>query len=171
MDCQPGEKILDLCAAPGGKSSHIAMQMKNYGELWINDPDPERCKAIKYNLSRMGVKNHIIVSMDGRILPKYVEKFDRVLVDAPCSGLGVITKDKSIKHNRTAKDINKNAKTQKQLLLAAIDMTDANSKSGGIVIYSTCSISLEENERVVQYALEKRNVKLIDFTLSVGIPG
>jgi len=94
-----------------------------------------------------------------------------VLVDAPCSGLGVITKDKSIKHNRTAKDISKNAKTQKQLLLAAIDMTDANSKSGGIVIYSTCSISLEENERVVQYALEKRDVKLIDFTLSVGVPG
>lgn len=70
MDCQPGEKVLDLCAAPGGKSSHIAMQMKNLGELWINDPDPERCKAIKYNLSRMGVKNHIIVSMDGRLLPK-----------------------------------------------------------------------------------------------------
>jgi len=70
MDCRPGERILDLCAAPGGKSSHIAMMMKNAGELWINDPDPERCKAIKFNLNRLGVSNHIIVSMDGRVLPR-----------------------------------------------------------------------------------------------------
>lgn len=70
MDVKPGEKILDLCAAPGGKTSHIGMYMRNVGELWINDPDPERCKAVKFNLSRMGIKNHIIVTMDGRVLPK-----------------------------------------------------------------------------------------------------
>lgn len=70
MDPRPGEKVLDMCAAPGGKSSHIAMSMKNLGELWINDPDQERCKAIKFNLSRMGVRNHIITSIDGRMLPK-----------------------------------------------------------------------------------------------------
>lgn len=134
MDARPGEKVLDLCGAPGGKTSHIGMNMKNLGELWVNDPDPERCKAIKFNLSRMGVKNHIIVSLDGRMLPKYVEKFDRVLVDAPCTGLGVISKDKSIKLKRTKKDVEIIAKTQKQLLLAAIDMTDANSSTGGIIV-------------------------------------
>jgi len=94
-----------------------------------------------------------------------------VLVDAPCSGLGVISKDKSIKQNRSLKDIEKNMKTQKQLLLAAIDMTDATSKTGGIVVYSTCSISLEENERVLQYALEKRDVKLIDINIDIGVHG
>lgn len=97
--------------------------------------------------------------------------FDRVLVDAPCSGLGVISKDKSIKQSRTVKDIEKNMKTQKQILLAAIDMTDATSKTGGIIVYSTCSVSLEENERVVQYALEKRDVKLVDINLKIGVNG
>jgi len=97
--------------------------------------------------------------------------FDRILVDAPCSGLGVISKDKSIKHNRSAKDIERSAKSQKQILLAAIDMTDASSTTGGIIVYSTCSVSLEENERVVQYALEKRDVKLIDINIDVGGPG
>lgn len=163
--------MLDLCAAPGGKSSHIAMMMKNIGELWLNDPDSERCKAVKFNLSRLGVNNTVIVSMDGRMLPKYVEKFDRVLVDAPCSGLGVISKDKSIKLKRTLKDIERSVKTQKQLLLAAIDMTDASSTTGGIIVYSTCSVTLDENERVVQYALEKRDVKLESIKLDIGSKG
>jgi len=139
--------------------------MKNLGELWANDPDPERCKAIKFNLGRMGISNMILTTMDGRMMPKYVEGFDRILVDAPCSGLGVINKDKSIKLKRSKKDIERNSKTQKQLLLAAIDMVDAKSKSGGIIVYSTCSISIDENERVVQYALDKRDVKLVDINI------
>jgi len=92
-------------------------------------------------------------------------------VDAPCSGLGVISKDKSIKIKRERKDIERCAKTQKQLLLAAIDLTDAYSSTGGIIVYSTCSISIEENERVVQYALEKRDVRLEEIKLPFGAKG
>lgn len=164
MDCQPGEKILDLCAALGGKSSHIAMQMKNLGELRINDPYPERFKAIKQNLSRMDVKNHISVSMDGSLLPKQIEMIDKVLVDAQGSVLADISKDKSIKHNRSLNEIQRGDKTKKQLLFAKIDMIDANSKTGGYVIYSLFRVGLEENERIVQYALEKNDVKIVKIS-------
>jgi ribosomal RNA methyltransferase Nop2 len=85
-----------------------------------------------------------------------------VLLDAPCSGLGVISKDPSIKLNRTYKDIIQTTRIQKELILAAIDCCNHKSKTGGVVVYSTCSISVEENEWVVDYALRNRYVKLVD---------
>jgi len=108
---------------------------------------------------------------DGKKLPEVIKGFDRVLLDAPCSGLGVIARDQSVKIQRTMKDIQKTAHLQKELVLAAIDCVDAKSKHGGIVVYSTCSVSVEENECVVQYALKKRHVKLVDAGLPHGRPG
>ena len=168
---QPGERILDMASAPGGKTSYIAQLMKNSGTIIANDLKPQRQKATVANLHRMGVKNAIVCCYDGRKIPKIMKGFDRVLLDAPCSGLGVISRDQTVKLQRTLKDVQRIAHLQKELLCAAVDAVDPNSKTGGIVVYSTCSISSEENEQVVNYILQKRFVKLVDTGLEVGKPG
>lgn len=171
LDPRPGEKILDMSAAPGGKTTYIAQLMKNSGTVVANDLKAERQKATIANLHRLGVKNAIVCNYDGRQIPKVFKGFDRVLLDAPCSGLGIIARDQSVKLQRSIKDIERVAHLQKELLRAAIDTVDANSPTGGIIVYSTCSISVEENEQVIQYILQKRYVKVIDTGLQVGKPG
>jgi 25S rRNA (cytosine2870-C5)-methyltransferase len=168
---QPGERILDMASAPGGKTSYIAQLMKNSGTIIANDLKPQRQKATVANLHRMGVKNAIVCCYDGRKIPKIMKGFDRVLLDAPCSGLGVISRDQTVKLQRTFKDIQRIAHLQKELLCAAIDAVDPTSRTGGIVVYSTCSISSEENEQVVNYILQKRFVRLVETGLEVGKPG
>jgi 25S rRNA (cytosine2870-C5)-methyltransferase len=167
----PGERVLDMSAAPGGKTSYIAQLMKNSGTVLANDLKAQRQKATVANLHRLGVKNTIVCCYDGRKIPKIIRGFDRVLLDAPCSGLGIISRDQSVKLQRTLKDVQRLAHLQKELLCAAVDACDPNSKTGGIIVYSTCSISTEENEQVVQYILQKRHVRLIDTGLEVGRPG
>jgi ribosomal RNA methyltransferase Nop2 len=100
MGIKENEKILDMSAAPGGKTTYIAQLMKNTGVLVANDLKAERLKSLYYNIHRLGVKNAIITNYDGRELSKIYSGFDRVLLDSPCSGLGVISKDQSIKLNR-----------------------------------------------------------------------
>ena len=97
---KPGERVLDMAAAPGGKTSYIAQLMKNQGVLVANDLKKERLKALHFNIQRLGVTNCVVVSYDGRKLTNYIKGFDRVLLDAPCTGLGVISRDQSIKSNR-----------------------------------------------------------------------
>lgn len=168
---QPHERILDMAAAPGGKTSYIAQLMKNTGVLVANDIKKERLKSLNANLHRLGVSNAVCVCNDGRKIPNMYKKFDRVLLDAPCTGLGVIARDPSIKAKKTIKDVLKHSHLQKELILAAIDVVDAHSKTGGYMVYSTCSISVEENEWVVDYALKNRHVKLVETGLEVGEPG
>merc|ERR1739844_648795 len=98
---QENEKILDMAAAPGGKTTHVAAIMKNTGVIFANDANKDRCKAVVGNLHRLGITNTVVCSHDGRTLPKIMTGFDRVLLDAPCSGTGVISKDPSAK---TGKD-------------------------------------------------------------------
>ncbi|XP_033357678.1 probable 28S rRNA (cytosine(4447)-C(5))-methyltransferase isoform X3 [Bombus vosnesenskii] len=171
LDPKENERVLDMCAAPGGKSSHIAALMKNTGVLFSNDANEERIKAVVGNFHRLGITNSIVCTYDGRKLPTVIKGFDRVLLDAPCTGTGVVSKDPSVKTNKDEVDIQRCCTLQKELLLAAIDCANARSESGGIIVYSTCSILPEENEWVIDFALKKRDVKLIPTGLEFGAEG
>lgn len=172
LDPQENERILDMAAAPGGKTTYISALMKNTGCVFANDANKARTKSLIANIHRLGCKNTIVCNYDAREFPKVIGGFDRILLDAPCSGTGVIAKDESVKVNRTEKDFIQIPHLQKQLLLSAIDSVDANSPTGGVIVYSTCSIAVDENEAVVDYALRKRpNVKLVETGLQIGKEG
>ncbi|CAK9292565.1 unnamed protein product [Gordionus sp. m RMFG-2023] len=162
----PGQRVLDLCAAPGGKTCHLAAIMKNKGTIFANDVNADRVKAISSNCNRMGVVNTIITNYDGREYPKVMRGFDRALVDAPCMGTGVISKDSSVKINKDEISLRKCTKLQRELLLAAIDCIDP--KSDGIIVYSTCSLLVDENELVIDYVMRKRKIKILPTGLDVG---
>ncbi|KAK6193428.1 hypothetical protein LQW54_012458 [Pestalotiopsis sp. IQ-011] len=157
---QEGERVLDMAAAPGGKTTHMAAMMKNKGCIFANDPSKQRSKGLIGNIHRLGARNVVVCNYDARDFPRVIGGFDRVLLDAPCSGTGVIAKDASVKMNKTEKDFMVLPHTQKQLLLAAIDSVNHASKT------------VEENEQVVNYVLSRRpNVKLVDTELPFGKEG
>merc|ERR1712227_187218 len=169
---QENERVLDMASAPGGKATYLAAVMRNTGVVFANDASKERSKGLIGNIHRLGVKNTIVCNYSALEFPKVMGGFDRVLLDAPCSGTGVIAKDASVKTNKTEADFLRLPHLQKQLLLAAIDSVDHASKTGGYIVYSTCSVTVEENESVVQYVLNERpNVKLVETGLVFGKDG
>ena len=149
---QPGEEVLDLCAAPGSKTTQLAQFMENSGLIVANDVRPDRIKALAFNLERMGVLNTVITNLNGNrfghLLPDY---FDRVLIDAPCSAEATINKSRAVLYQWGEKNIERMATIQIGLLLAGFRAL----KPGGTLIYSTCTYAPEENEMVVNYLLRR----------------
>lgn len=169
---QPDERILDMASAPGGKTTYISALLQNTGIVFANDSNKQRTKSLTANVHRMGCKNVVVCNYDAREFPKVMGGFDRVLLDAPCSGTGVISKDQSVKVNKTERDFQLLAHLQKQLLLCALDSVNPNSSTGGYVVYSTCSVTVDEDEAVVDYALRKRpHCKLVETGLEFGVEG
>lgn len=125
--------------------------MKNTGTIFANEINPNRAKALLGNCHRMGVTNTVICTENGRKFPNIMSNFDRVLVDAPCSGTGIIAKDPSVKTTKNNDEIRKCVELQKRLLVAAID----SCKVGGYVVYSTCSILVSNLRLLVRIFIDK----------------
>ena len=143
--------VADLCAAPGAKTTHLASLVENKGLILANEIDKDRVKTLISNLQRCGVLNTVITLMDGLRFRGF--EFDRILLDAPCSGTGTIRKSlKTLKIYNT-KMITKLANMQKRLIENAFN----NLKENGVLVYSTCSLEPEENESVVNHLLNKYN--------------
>ncbi|MBE3050036.1 NOL1/NOP2/sun family putative RNA methylase, partial [Candidatus Bathyarchaeota archaeon] len=158
----------------GGKTTYAAAMMRNTGLVVANDANKNRAKSLVANVARLGAQNVVISNHDAKDFPQALGLiFDRVLLDAPCSGTGVISKDANVKTNKTERDFMVMPHVQKQLLLAAIDSVRFDGKGeAGVVVYSTCSVTVEENEQVVQFALNRRpNVRLVETGLPFGKEG
>jgi len=161
LDPKPGEVVVDLCAAPGGKTEHMAELMKNSGVIHAFDIDERRIRRMKELLKRAGITIVKIYRRDAREAPKILgtEIADRVLVDAPCTSSGTIAKNHELRWRIQEKKIYEAAELQKQLLRTAIKLV----KPGGRILYTTCSLFTEENEEVVKDILEEfgEYVKLV----------
>src|SRR5919198_526385 len=156
LDVQEDQMILDMASAPGGKATFIAQKMKNTGCIIALDKNPARINSMLFNISRCGVINICIYRMDSRQVANLNIKFDRVLLDAPCSCESVIIRDKTRKTSHTAEDVEYCVSNQKQLIEAAIKVV----RPGGLLVYSTCSFAPEENENIVNSILDKFDVKI-----------
>ena len=153
LDPQPGERILDLCAAPGGKTTQILDRMKGEGYLLANDPNPRRVQALARNIERWGARNIAVVSeTPDRLSDHFGEYFDRVLVDAPCSGEGTFRSHPAEIKKWSLKYVNRCATIQDEILWYASKMV----RPGGTLVYSTCTFNQEENEGVIERFLSKR---------------
>ncbi|MCZ6875225.1 MAG: RsmB/NOP family class I SAM-dependent RNA methyltransferase [bacterium] len=151
LDPQPGERVCDLCAAPGSKTAHMAQLMQDQGLIVANDRHGKRLSLLEHNLKRLGMSNVVTTCYAGQNFPLRC-KFDRVLVDAPCSGEGTYRWDERgrLQHYRRSEgDL---PRLQKQLLLRGFDLLAEQ----GSLLYSTCTYNPDENEAVVQYLLEQR---------------
>ncbi len=152
IGARPGEKVLDLCAAPGGKSAQIAAAMNNEGLLVANEVYPKRARALSENIERMGITNTLVTNETPERLADYFPGyFNRILVDAPCSGEGMFRKDPQAVHYWSTAHVRKCAALQSKILDYAYRMLAA----GGILVYSTCTFSPEENEQMIDGLLAK----------------
>ncbi|MBR9677415.1 RsmB/NOP family class I SAM-dependent RNA methyltransferase [Candidatus Woesearchaeota archaeon] len=160
LNPKPEDLVLDMCAAPGSKATQIAAMLQNKGLLIANDEDYNRLKALGMNMQRVGAHNTIITKMHGRNIKN--QQFDKILVDAPCSGTGTICKSLRVLQDWSPNLVKRVAGQQRQLLQTAFN----NLKKGGEVVYSTCTMEPQENEGVISWLLENNaDVQILPIEL------
>ncbi len=154
LEPEPGERILDLCAAPGGKSTQIASYMDHKGLLVCNEPHPARAKILSQNIERMGIRNALVISEDPtRLSLRLPGFFDRILVDAPCSGEGMFRRSRTAVSEWSPENVRACALRQADILDAAAVML----KEGGRLVYSTCTFGREEDEKTAEAFVSRHN--------------
>lgn len=157
--------VLDIASAPGSKTTLLSMLMENTGFILANDYSMDRTKATVNNVERLGCLNVVISISKGEKLVKYYKNyFDYALVDAPCTSLGTLHKNPEVIRWWSPREVNVMAKTQLNLLLAAYEML----KDGGTLVYSTCTLTYEENEEVVERFLKMSGAKVEEIRLNIG---
>ena len=150
-----GQAVLDMAAAPGGKTTYIAQKMKNTGSIVALEPVEKRARSMAFNMERLGVSNTCIGKLDG-LRAVELGSFDRVLLDAPCSCEGVIAKDPTRKTSHSPEDVDYCSSRQEKMLKVAIQVA----RPGGVIVYSTCSFAPEENEVVIDRAVKEFGVRV-----------
>lgn len=157
MDPKNGETDLDMCAAPGGKTTYIAQKMNNTGLLVAMEANKKRMNSIVFNLNRCGVMNTCVYNLDALKATKLSLKYDKILLDAPCTCEGVIPKDTERKASRTPEDVEFCSTLQTKLVDVAVNLV----KPGGTLVYATCSFAPEENELIVEHVLQEYDAEII----------
>ncbi|MCD7033830.1 16S rRNA (cytosine(967)-C(5))-methyltransferase RsmB [Metabacillus sp. GX 13764] len=168
LGVQEGESVLDACAAPGGKSSHILELLNHKGQLMSLDLHQHKVELVKEQANRLGFENLTVQDLDARKAGEVFneESFDRILVDAPCSGFGVIKRKPDIKYAKSARDIQKLAAIQLEILHSVSPLL----KKGGTLVYSTCTVDQEENHAVAQQFLQDHPDYEWDETMTGRLP-
>ena len=169
LPIEPDDFVLDMCAAPGGKSCEIASRLTGEGILIANDIEASRARILSENIERFGLDNTIVTNVDPmRFTKQFQEAFDKIVLDAPCSGEGMFRKLEQAIDTWSEEKVLECAHIQKNLLKGAYDML----KQGGMVIYSTCTYSYEENEAMVHYAVDELGFEFLPLNKSNGLcPG
>ena len=163
---EPGERVLDIASAPGSKTTQMAAMMNNEGYILANEIDKFRCEKLKYNVEKQGASIVHIINKDGTQLNNSAKSFDKILVDAPCSGEGrfIVSNKKTYEHwsLKMQKEL---VEIQKKLLSNAINLCKIN----GTILYSTCALSLAENEKVIDWAINNFNIEIEKININICI--
>jgi len=168
LNPQPGETVFDLAAAPGGKTTHIAQHMKNEGMVVAIEQDRKRLASLESNILRCNATNTIVMRGDAKKIGELNIQPDRILLDAPCSGEGLLPIDPSRKTSKTIADVRYCATREDEMLDAAVSAL----APGGTLVYSTCSIAPEENEYVVDTILRRHpEMTVSPISINFGSPG
>jgi NOL1/NOP2/fmu family ribosome biogenesis protein/precorrin-6B methylase 2 len=174
LEVKPGEKVLDLCSAPGGKGTQLACRMSGWGVILLNEPIASRAKILSQNVERMGIKNAVVCNeYPDALAARFQGYFDKIVVDAPCSGEGMFRKDAGAVEEWSPKNVSECVTRQCEIL---DDVWDAL-KPGGVLIYSTCTFNQEENEKNAKWIMEELGAELLpiaydsDWGIVEGNPG
>lgn len=166
LDVKPTDFVMDMAASPGGKCSHMSQIMNNEGLIIALEENKSRIQSLINNLERLSTRNVVVFKKDARFSHDFKLKFDKILLDAPCGGSFCV--EKNYFKTRTQRDLDSRARLQKELLRSAY----TSLKKGGIIVYSTCSLEIEENELVIDWFLKEfKDMKLEKIKINIGDEG